>query len=190
MRRLSRVIALVLCLSIVTLLHAQTPAPNPEFNLTFPPPVYVLGGEVSIYGSANLNGQNAYFLEYQPLNENTFAPREGENAAWFPATLINRTPVRDGLLGVWDTATAPDGLYALRLNAFMSDGSSQRALVTPLRVDNSNATPITVLDEDTAINTALLALTATASARITGADAFATLAPLTGGAAATATPRA
>ncbi|PJF29043.1 MAG: hypothetical protein CUN52_10365, partial [Phototrophicales bacterium] len=46
--------------------NPNTP-PNPNANISFPPPVYFLRGEMQIYGSANLPNMANYFLEYRPL---------------------------------------------------------------------------------------------------------------------------
>lgn len=137
---------------------------TPGVEITFPPPVYAVGGQVQIIGTANADGQVNYFLEYQPLDEN-LEPLDGEDAEWFPATLPSRATVIDGMLGVWDTTTTVDGLYALRLHVTTQDGMVF-SVVSPLRVDNSTPQLATAptIDPNDDVGAALLALTQTAVA--------------------------
>lgn len=157
---------------------AQTATPTPvnlSATITFPPPVYVLAGEVEVAGTANLPNQQFYFLEYQPLGDD-LTPRDGERTLWFPATLPAQDAVSDDVLGIWDTATTPDGLYALRLTINLTSGNPVHAAVAPIRIDNSAQTGTVQLDEDDDINNALLALTATAESRAS-AQPVGTVAP-------------
>jgi hypothetical protein len=161
---------LALCLSVVVGVGAQTPVPTdtPGVSLTFPPPVYVVGGTVDLVGTVQVTNLVNYFVAYRPLNDD-FTPRDGEDTAWFPATLPSRAPVQNGLIGLWDTTTAPDGLYALRLTVNVEPSETLFDVVTPIRIDNSEAAQLPVLlDEDEAINNALLSLTATAEAKGSG----------------------
>jgi hypothetical protein len=137
---------------------------TPGVEITFPPPVYVIGGQAEIVGTANADGQVNYFLEYQPLGED-LQPLPGQESIWFPATLPARATVINDVLGVWDTTDVADGLYALRLHV-TTQGGTLLAVVAPLRVDNGAAQPAppTALDESGDINEALLALTQTAAA--------------------------
>lgn len=169
---------MLILISTVPITAQSTPMPTmPDVALTFPPPVYVLTGEVDLVGTANLSDQSFYFLEYQPLGDDLL-PRDGARTLWFPATLPTQTPVIDSLLGAWDTTTAPDGLYALRLTVNTNDGETVYAISSPLRIDNSEVIGIGRLDEDDDINNALLALTATAEAG-GGITALATVSPNT-----------
>jgi hypothetical protein len=168
-------------LLLIALFVLAAPAwlqPNTEADITFPPPVFVVGGEADIVGTANVLGQVNYFIEYRPLGDDLL-PRDGEDTPWFPATLPRTRPVTDGPLGVWDTTVAPDGLYELRLKINLQNGEPRHVVVSPLRVDNASPEPDGPLDGDDAIASALLALTATAGAGL-GAQpgAFATPAPL------------
>jgi len=140
----------VLCALLLALpAAAQTPTPPPieplgsleglDFAIRFPPPVYVLSGSVEVLGSANKANQNSYFLEFRPL-----ASSVSSGDTWFPASLPSNTRVSDGLLGTWDTAVVPDGLYELRLVGNVSNQPVQYFRVAPLRVDNTTrpaATP-------------------------------------------------
>lgn len=163
--RLWMLLGLLLTLAITgTSALAQTatpPPPDPNANVSFPPPVYVLNGQAEITGAANLTDQVNYFIEFRPLDDN-LQPIGGENAPWFPATLPRNTAVLNGLLGVWDTTTASDGIYALRLTINSSGNPPTFVTVSPIRVDNTRIEA--ALDPDPAVNAALLSLTATAAA--------------------------
>jgi hypothetical protein len=106
---------------------------NPNGNISFPPPVYVLRGQVEIRGSANLANMTGYFLEYRELNADLTA---NEDSLWFPAVLPRAAAVLDDVLGVWDTTQTPDGLYELRLTVSISGAPPFLYVVSPLRVEN------------------------------------------------------
>lgn len=150
---------------------------NPDATISFPPPVYLLSGEIEIEGSASLAGQVNYFVEYQPLDDD-LQPLEGVEDTWFPATLPVRTTIVDGILGTWDTTLAPDGIYALRLTVTTQTGAVFD-IVSPVRIENEDPTLLASdLDTDDGINNALLALTATAEAFTGGAGVISTPPPL------------
>jgi hypothetical protein len=116
----------------------EEPNPNAAVKITFPPPVYVLSGPVQIRGSAASGNLANYFLEFRPLEPGRTASESDERLnPWFPATLPSSNIVQDGVLGVWNTATAPDGLYELRLTVNITGASAQRFRVSPLRVENN-----------------------------------------------------
>jgi hypothetical protein len=50
--------------------------------------------------------------------------------------------VQDNVLGAWDTNFVPDGVYALRLRVFLTDGQVGEAIVSNLHVINSEPTPV------------------------------------------------
>jgi len=52
---------------------------------------------------------------------------------WF-LILEGTEPVRDGLLGQWDTASISEGNYALRLSAYFADGSMRETITRGLHV--------------------------------------------------------
>lgn len=141
MKKRGLILALLMLFSLAALLQAQDISPtgsdiDPALNISFPPPVYVLSGTVEVRGSVNLAGMSNYFIEFRPL----VFPAEGETISedrpWFPATLPANQAVIDGLLGRWDTLTAPDGLYELRLTVNTNAGA-QFFRVSPLRVENT-----------------------------------------------------
>jgi hypothetical protein len=113
-----------------------TPTPaNPNANVSWPPPVYVVRGQFTIRGSANLPNMTNYFIEFRPLNDDLTIP--DEDALWTPATLPSSAAVQDDVLGVWNTLTAPDGVYELRLTINASGAATTHVLVSPLRVENT-----------------------------------------------------
>jgi hypothetical protein len=114
---------------------------DPNANISWPPPVYVLRGQVEIRGSANIENLANYFIEFRPLvlpptDEEAAAEEDEEEAPWFPATLPSSQTVQEDILGVWDTETAPDGLYELRLVLNVRGGRPVYFYVSPLRVEN------------------------------------------------------
>jgi hypothetical protein len=119
-------------------IYAQTsPTPdNPDANISWPPPVYTVSGEFTVRGSANLPNQSNYFIEYQPIAE--FFPGEViDPAVWLPATAPSASAVQEGILGVWDTTLAEDGVYNLRLTVRVRGGQPVSDVVGPIRVLNN-----------------------------------------------------
>lgn len=112
-----------------------TTTPNPQAQITFPPPVYTVRGQFPVLGTAALEGQSNFFIEFRPI-DGALAAGAGEGV-FFPAVLPNTTPVFNSLLGTWDTTLVPDGLYELRLTVNLTGGSPVTHLVTPLRVENN-----------------------------------------------------
>lgn len=144
--------ALLLCtllLLTVYAAHAQPPIEplgepaDPNAAITWPPPVFVLRGLVTVEGSANLPGMDSYFLEYRRLNDDLSAV--DDDVPWLPATLPSRTPVKNGALGTWDTTLESDGLYELRLAISVQESAPVFVRVSPLRVENTGVTPAPTL---------------------------------------------
>lgn len=125
-----------------------TSTADPNGNISWPPPVYVLRGEAEIRGTANLPNMVNYFIEFRPL-EDTFSvgapvateePANGvleEEDVFFAAILPSSTPVIDDVLGVWDTTVVEDGLYEIRLTINLANGEPVMHTVAPLRVENT-----------------------------------------------------
>ncbi len=137
MKKRYLVIILALVLTMTALAQAQdTPADdiNPDANISWPPPVYVLRGDVPIMGTANVGNMTNYFLEYRLLNDD-LSPQD-DDAPWFPAILPVAQRMLEGELGVWDTELASDGVYELRLTVNTSDGNPVYHVVSPLRIEN------------------------------------------------------
>ena len=124
---------LLLILLLAVPVSAQDFTTDPNANITWPPPVFVLRGEFALYGTADLPNMVNYFLEYRRLSED-FTPNE--NALWIPITLPSSTPVREDVLGMWDTATVADGPYEIRMTVNVTSGSPVFVIVRPVRVEN------------------------------------------------------
>ncbi len=121
---------MALCL-LTTPSWAQEAEPTAE--ISWPPPVYVLRGEVSLRGTVNLPGMTSYYVEYRALDDDLMAP---DSRAFLPVTLPSSTPVVDDVLGTWDTGNVADGLYEIRLNVVTPGGEMMRQVLGPLRVEN------------------------------------------------------
>lgn len=106
---------------------------NPDANISWPPPVYVLNGEIDLIGSANLDNMTGYFIEFRPLQTD---PDSGQASPWFPVTLLFSDPVEDDVLGTWNTETVEDGLYDLRMVVNVRNQPPNYFVVSPLRVLN------------------------------------------------------
>ena len=121
----------VLCLLTLPALAQEEAGPQAEIN--WPPPVYVLRGEVSLRGTVNLPGMTAFYIEYRALDDDLTAPA---SRAFLPLSLPSVTPVVNDVLGTWNTATVADGLYEVRLNVLTPAEEIIRQVVGPLRVEN------------------------------------------------------
>lgn len=135
-------VSLVLSVSAQEITPREGDVIDPNASISWPPPVYVLRGAVELRGSANLPNMTNYFLEFRPLllltPEQIAAgdTEERDEAPWFPATLPNTQPVSEDVLGAWDTETAPDGIYEMRLVVNVRGEDPTYFYVSPLRVEN------------------------------------------------------
>jgi hypothetical protein len=85
-----------------------------------PVPGNVVAGNVQILGSAT----HPQFLQYQV----EFGPDPNGANLWYPATPAITSPVTNGLLGIWNTTSIPDGRYQLRCHHLASDERAARHL--------------------------------------------------------------
>ncbi len=123
--------------------------PNPNAQITFPPPVYVLRGAFEVRGTVAIEGMFGYYLEYRPLNDDLTPLEEGDPAGdWLPATIPSNAPVIDDVIGEWDTEVVDDGLYELRLVVLQSTNERIEHVISPLRVENEPP-PFVIVDEPT-----------------------------------------
>lgn len=100
--------------------------PDPNVHLSTPADFSVLGGKVSIRGSARSSQFESYRLQYgQGLNPDR----------WFQIGDDAQRPVSDGYLGTWDTSGL-NGLYTLQLLVVDTDGQIHWAAV-PVTLDNT-----------------------------------------------------
>lgn len=128
---LAAVLAVSASVSAQTL-PTPTPQPNPNANISWPPPVYVVRGLFTVYGTANLPNTSGWFLEERAAD--TTLP---DDQGWTPVTLVSRTPTQNSVLGVWDTTITDDGVYSLRLNVALSNGTRVYAVISPIRIENN-----------------------------------------------------
>lgn len=90
----------------------------------------VVRGVVQITGTAIDPNFRHYELDW--------APDPPVNDSWTPVQPPVAQQVQNGILGVWDTTTVPDGLYLIRLRLVRHD---ELTLELQVRVQVSNATP-------------------------------------------------
>lgn len=110
---------------------------NSAANISFPPPVYVVRETVDIRGTITLPTMRNYFVEFRPLVIDETDALPSDQRPWFPATLPMTTPIIDDVLGTWNTFTAPDGLYEIRLTINTTSGVPEYVRVSPIRVENN-----------------------------------------------------
>ena len=97
-----------------------------QSGITYPPETEVLRGSVQIKGTA----VHPDFWKY----ELAAAPQGTQN--WFYIAGAE-TPVQNGVLGVWDTRTVPDGPYTIRLRVVRRDGNYDEYFVQNVTVANT-----------------------------------------------------
>jgi membrane carboxypeptidase/penicillin-binding protein PbpC len=105
----------------------QPPLPSEDVNLVAPPLFAYVSGMVEVRGTAAGADFQVYRLQAgEGLNPET----------WLQVSPDGTTPLRDGLLGTWDT-TGLDGLYALRLLVVRDDQTIEDAIIQ-VTVDNTS----------------------------------------------------
>jgi len=102
-------------------------APNPEVQISQPQPLDIVGGSVTIRGTADGQDFAGYRLQVgQGLNPRT----------WVTLANGGEQPVREGTLGTWDTRGLEEGVYILRLTVIRADQRIESALIQ-VTVDNT-----------------------------------------------------
>ncbi|MDX2141047.1 MAG: PKD domain-containing protein [Chloroflexota bacterium] len=99
-----------------------------------PVPGNVIAGGVQIIGAAT----HPNFLQYQV----EYGPDPNPGGLWYPATGAVQSPILNGLLGIWNTTTVNDGLYAVRLRVYLRDGTTLTTVNNNIRVQNNAPTPV------------------------------------------------
>jgi hypothetical protein len=90
-------------------------------------------GIVQIEGTASLGSEFQYYkLEVAPVGTEAWGTLVGEA----------REQVVNGQLGVWDSASATDGAYTIRLRVVDPTGNYCEAMVTNINVQNSLPTAV------------------------------------------------
>jgi hypothetical protein len=96
-------------------------------RITSPQGGDALKGVVTVTGSTNVPNFKSAEVDFA-------YDREGE-PAWFVIQRSSKA-VKDGDLAVWDTTTITDGIYQLRVEVLLEDGSRLDSVVSNLRVRN------------------------------------------------------
>jgi len=105
----------------------QAPSPLADVQISVPPIFATVRGKISIQGTASGEGFSSYRLQVgQGLN-----PRN-----WLQIGEESRTPLKGGVLGVWDSLSQSDGLYAIRLIVVRQDQRLDTAIIQ-VTVDNT-----------------------------------------------------
>jgi hypothetical protein len=140
--------ALIVVLAILTSagrLGAAPPALNcgaSNASISAPQSGATLNGVIQIEGSASLGDQFQYYkLEFSPTGRDEFTVFSG----------LIRQQVSNGQLGVWDSASVPDGTYSIRLRVVDATGNYCDAAISDLHVQNS--APIQPTETPTAVET-------------------------------------
>lgn len=138
----SLVSAILLLITAGATAQVTTPTPpdDPNAQITFPPVVSVLSGTVEIEGTANIDDQSGYFLQYRELDDN-LEPVGGQDALYSPVSVQVRERIVDDLLAQWDTTTVDDGIYEVQLVVNRSSGDPVRDTLAAVRVANETEVP-------------------------------------------------
>ncbi|MCA9915478.1 MAG: SH3 domain-containing protein, partial [Anaerolineae bacterium] len=143
MLKRTRILILLLLGAMAFVVGAQDiepftpPAEDADIAITFPPPVFAVAGEVEIRGTVDSIGLSEYVIEYRELEPQSADPTQENESPWLPATRPGNQVVRNGVLGIWNTITARDGLYEIRLRATLDTGEEELFRVSPVRVVNN-----------------------------------------------------
>ena len=104
-------------------------------GIFYPPETEVVRGTVEISGTAD----HPDFWKY----ELAAAPFGTQN--WFNIT-VSETPVRNGVLGNWDTRTVSDGTFTLRLRVVRRVGNYDEFTTQRVLVGNALPSPTPTLE--------------------------------------------
>ncbi|MEA3345268.1 MAG: hypothetical protein U9Q78_03350 [Chloroflexota bacterium] len=127
------ILAWLMLLTIGLAKGQWTAAQLPPSGITSPRDNAVVAGAVSIQGTATHPDFWKYELYWSPMT----------NELWHLIGQVHKTPVINGQLGIWYTATVPDGAYKLRLRVVRKDGNYDEYFVRSISVSNTvpTATP-------------------------------------------------
>ena len=133
---------LYIVLAMIIGLAAGVSAQSDELMLDWNPVYNTVRGTVELRGSANIPGQQWFFVEAAPYIA-------GADAAWTPIVSFQMSPVVNGSLGTWNTSILNDGFYQIRLHAVNSDQESLYYTLAPIAVNNDgglvNTEPVQVI---------------------------------------------
>ncbi len=140
-------LVLTIVANFVALARLDASPPAIECNpgnaaITSPQPGSSVNGTVQIEGTASVGEAfNRYKLEFSAAGVDAFHLIGSEV----------KQQVANGQLGVWDSASVPDGTYSIRLRVVDATGNYCEVVVGGLRVQN--AQPITPTDTPTPVET-------------------------------------
>ncbi len=123
------VLALALGLPIHTAAQDNTSA-----QITSPKAGDSLFGPVSIQGTASNPNMQRYVLQFDAQDDSA--------DTWLPIGGPITQQVNNGILGLWNTTTIPDGRYRIRLRVVLRDGTVLDAVVENLQISNKQPTPL------------------------------------------------
>jgi SH3-like domain-containing protein len=127
---------IVFCVLYAAVIAQPVSADNPDVQISFPPPVYLISGNLTIKGSANIKGMKGYTLDYGPIQELS-KPFDASNVTnWSPIKAFTAVAVQQDILGIWDTTKIADGVYAIRLTVTTLSDQLVTAVVSPIRILN------------------------------------------------------
>lgn len=129
------VIVMILGQGSASEVQAQDATPTPTatqipFGINTPTGGEALQGVVAITGTTQAAGFQAA--------EVSFAYASGSTGTWFLIEQVG-APVIENQIAAWDTTTISDGMYHLRLQVFLSDGTVLEKVVENVRVRNYTA---------------------------------------------------
>ena len=104
---------------------------TPPIAITSPKTGDILRGQVTITGTTDVPDFVSAQLD--------FAYDSNPTGNWFALQALAQ-PMQDSDLFTWDTTSITDGDYILRLQVFLTDGTSQE-LTVPVRIQNDTPIP-------------------------------------------------
>ncbi|WP_119072488.1 SGNH/GDSL hydrolase family protein [Aggregatilinea lenta] len=119
---------------------ASTATPYPyDVRIAYPVSGSQIAGYVTIVGSASHPRFVQYALEW--------GPDPNPSNLWYPfLTPPQRTnTVLNSGLGAWNTTLMPDGVYQIRVHAWLNDGTDVDYRVTGIRISNTTPTAMPTL---------------------------------------------
>lgn len=119
------------------LLTFSAMAQTADLKLEWDPAQNIIAGSVELRGTAKIPDQQFFYVEAAQYD-----PAAPETAVWTPIVLPPTATVVDGLIGAWQTAVFPDGIYQLRLHAINSAQESFYYALAPIAISNDGPVSI------------------------------------------------
>ena len=104
---------------------------TPPIAITSPKAGDIVRGQVTITGTTDVPNFASAQLD--------FAYASNQIGNWFTIQTFSQ-PAQESAFTVWDTTSITDGEYILRLQVFLTDGTSQEVTV-PVRIQNDTPIP-------------------------------------------------